>query len=396
MNEAVAALSREVASAVGEGPDSQRRKQLRDRIVRQAQTAVHRRVAPAVFWAGAILAVASFALFLRLPAPLIRCWVEGTDLPVAEKAELEAPVSAALTVHFEDETRVTLDPGSRGVVDRASRNGVHISLRDGTLEAAVVHTGRIDWTFAVGAYELHVTGTRFLLAWNEVTNAAQLTMQDGAIVVSGALLPAEGLVVHSGQAVSLGRNDWHWIERTDAVVDMPAAASPARHESVSRPLVPPVTGPPDWQALAARGDYQKAIMAARRHGIDVLEKTLDAATLSRLADVARFAREADDAERLLQALARRFGGTDAAREVPFQLGRVVMDLKHDPSAAIPLLETYVRDPGPAQFREEALGRLMGAYADTFDVPQAERVAREYVRRYPRGSYAAVAGKILAR
>src|SRR5204863_3461641 len=67
----------------------------------------------------------------------------------------------------------------------------------------------LSWKVAAGPYDVHVTGTAFDVSWSNQTQAFDLRMETGAVIVMGPLAAA-GIPLRAGQHMFSG---------------MPAAAS---------------------------------------------------------------------------------------------------------------------------------------------------------------------------
>ena len=112
-----------------------------------------------------------------------------------------------------------------------------------------------------------------------------------------------------------------------------------------------------------------------------------------LADAARYAGRTDLAERVLRVQRTRFPGTAAAGAAAFFLGR----LADDRGAAADGLDWYRRyltEEPEGAYAAEALGREMIGVARLSGRPAARKLAREYLNRFPDGTYLLHARAIL--
>ena len=112
--------------------------------------------------------------------------------------------------------------------------------------------------------------------------------------------------------------------------------------------------------------------------------------LAALADAARYRRQDDLARRALDAQRRRFQGTPRAADAAFFLGRLDEKVGAGLVHALRWYDRYLEEAPGGSYAAEALGRKMVAVRDLYGVAQARTVADEYVRRFPRGSYAGAA------
>jgi hypothetical protein len=144
-----------------------------------------------------------------------------------------------------------------------------------------------------------------------------------------------------------------------------------------------------WQVALASGDFAFIVQEAERD----LPRALEASSsddLAALADAARYRRQDELARRALDAQRRRFQGSPRAADAAFFLGR--LDEKQGAGLvhALRWYDRYLNEAPSGSYVAEALGRKMVAVRDLYGVAQARTVADEYVRRFPRGSYAGAA------
>ena len=95
------------------------------------------------------------------------------------------------------------------------------------------------------------------------------------------------------------------------------------------------------------------------------------------------------ARRALHAQRRRFPGSARATDAAFFLGR--LDENGGGLArALHWYDRYLEESPDGSYTAEALGRKMIAVRELSGPAAARDVAEEYVRRFPRGSYAGAA------
>jgi len=84
---------------------------------------------------------------------------------------------------------------------------------------------------------------------------------------------------------------------------------------------------------------------------------------------------------------------DAGDEFPqtdlaaLELGRVLLDVRNDPSSAIAPLELAVRTARRDATREDAMGRLVQARGDAGDLGECHAVRARYLAEFPQGVHA---------
>jgi hypothetical protein len=147
-----------------------------------------------------------------------------------------------------------------------------------------------------------------------------------------------------------------------------------------------------WAADVARGEYAAVLRKAKEKGwAQVLEES-NTADLMAVANAARFLGRTESSREALDALRRRFKGTFAAQSATYLLGRLV-----EPSnskEAINWYLQYEREAPSGALVAEAAGRRLLLLQAAGDRSGTERLAREYVSRFPDGPYAGVARKIV--
>jgi TolA-binding protein len=134
--------------------------------------------------------------------------------------------------------------------------------------------------------------------------------------------------------------------------------------------------------------------AARKAGVSRLERTLSASDLLELADLARFAGSIQEAESALSAVRRRFPGSKAAAAAAFRLGKIAFDRERAYARAATHFETYLEEHPSGPLAPEAWHRVLESYHRSKRPGRARTAARAYLDRYPNGSHAALARRLL--
>ena len=145
-----------------------------------------------------------------------------------------------------------------------------------------------------------------------------------------------------------------------------------------------------WQALGSSGHYQEALSVAEKSGFAKACRTLGAAGVVQLGDVARLAQNVPRAEEAYHAARRRFPSADRAA---FGLGLIAFDQRRDFRTAARWFETYVREYPRGPLSREAAGRAMESWHRAGDKELAARAARSYLKQAPSGPYAPLARQI---
>ena len=151
--------------------------------------------------------------------------------------------------------------------------------------------------------------------------------------------------------------------------------------------------PQRWSERVAAGDAKGVVAEAVAHGLDAAVTDADAAALMALADAARYAGRTYLAERVLRAQRTRFPGTAAAGAAAFFLGRLA-DNRGAAADGLDWYRRYLTEEPHGPYAAEALGREMIGVARLSGRPAARELAREYLNRFPDGTYLLHAQAIL--
>jgi TolA-binding protein len=144
-----------------------------------------------------------------------------------------------------------------------------------------------------------------------------------------------------------------------------------------------------WAAALSTGDFDGILAEAERDLGRALESR-NTDDLAALADAARYLRQDDVARRALHAQRRRFPGSPRATDAAFFLGRLDENGGGGFGRALRWYDRYLEESPDGSYAAEALGRKMIAVREVSGPAAARDVADEYVRRFPRGSYAGAA------
>jgi ferric-dicitrate binding protein FerR (iron transport regulator) len=179
------------------------------------------------------------------------------------------------------------------------------------------------------------------------------------------------------------------VEAPTAPPGAPAPASPAEAPpgpEVDGPPAPGAPGAGSWPQRVAAGDYRGVIGEAEGNGIGACITACDGAALAALADAARYAGMTELARRALLAEWQRFPGSRAAQTAAFLLGRMSDEDGLAPRAALAWYDRYLAAAPDGAYAAEALGRKMLVVDRLGERASARRIAAEYLRRFPSGSY----------
>lgn len=377
-----------------------------------------RRAGHKLAWAGALaVVVACLAVVVgwRLGLRSEMAFVVGTPPVVGTVGEwVAADGQQPLPVRFEDGSVLALEPGGRLRVSESAPDGAMVLVERGTVHALIEHKGPATrWQVHAGPYSVRVTGTRFHASWEPQSETFELRVDEGAVAVSGPLLPPERPVV-TGERLVVSVREQRMDLTRPSVAALPApaadAAAPAGSASAScepvasaapscaptssAPAAPSASGAatvaPRWRELLATRKYQEAWSEIEQRGFEQQMVGASAADLLALADAARFAGQPERAKQALLALRQRHG---ARGHSAFLLGRICADQLGSPAQAVRWFETYLQEEPTGSLAEQALGRILDI--QRHGSPEAARVAAErYLARFPTGAYAALARSVL--
>lgn len=415
MSDALSRLGREVGEALGDGPPAERLPRQRAALVVEAvaRASGKRRggrlwlALPALAAAAAIVVLSVYLAPSRgrpAPDPAVVASVEGAV--VEPGAYLGGGGDDAVALRFSEGSEVSVEPGARARLARLESHEVHLSVESGALASAIVPRTGVQWTFLAGPYRVIVVGTRLRVEWRADEQRLEVRVTEGRVRVEGAELGASGLAVAAGQRLVAEAGGVHLTDDRAALAsteaegrssdqdDEPAGATASRLRASDRADGGAGEADAPWRALAERGRYDEAAAAAEAAGFDELTEELGAWDLLLLADAARLGGRPARARAALLALRRRFPGERAAHVAAFRLGRLAWDQERDPAEAARWFQTLLDEAPGDSTAPDARGRLMEALVRLGRRDEAVGVARDYLRRHPRGAYSAAARALL--
>jgi hypothetical protein len=333
---------------------------------------------------------------------------------------ISAPAATPVTVAFADGSSIEAAPGSRLRVDEPRVAGARVLLERGRTSVHVQHRTGSAWNFVAGPFDVHVTGTRFDLAWDPSGEAVDLRLYEGSVEVRGPLAEAP-IAVRAGQRFradlgtrSMTVNDVAAEVATPTAPSAgPTAAASAVHggaEPAPAPTEEPVSGAPSeltpprpalsptsfepWSTLVARGQFETVVAKAGERGTRECEASCSAADLKALADAARYTGRSAMAEGALRALRARFGSAKEGRAAAFLLGRMY-EARGALGDAGRWYDTYLGELPSGDLAAEALAGKMRVVQSTSGRAAAEPIARKYLSLYPNGVHVETARGIVA-
>ncbi|MES1206879.1 MAG: hypothetical protein ABUS79_13160, partial [Pseudomonadota bacterium] len=145
-----------------------------------------------------------------------------------------------------------------------------------------------------------------------------------------------------------------------------------------------------WNARLAEGRAAEIVAEARRRGLSKVLALGTSEDLAALADAARFERDPGLARLALLSQRRRFPGSPRAAEASFLLGRLDDAADDRSTRALGWYDQYLNEAPGGVYVSEALGRKMMVLERSGSHTAATRIAREYLQRFPGGTYSRAA------
>lgn len=355
--------------------------------------------------ATAVVVAIALGIWLRVPRHETTFAVDGAL--VSSGGFVQASSERATVVRFSDASTITMDPGTRARVNEVGARGARISVESGRVHVEITkREGGADYVFEAGPHSVKVTGTRFDLAWDPSLAGLRLVLHEGAVLVTGPPIEAgvgvrEGqtLRISPGEGVRLTETSAPATSETVAVAPIPPTASPdplaarSSEAAASPSSIAPKEKRLSWAERVAAGDFAAVLAEADAAGIEGVIAGASVGDLVALADAARYGGRSSVAQKSLQAVRSRFGGTRAASTAAFLLGRMAEDGGRA-DAAIGFYDATLAEG--STFAAEALGRKMLLVRRRSGDVGARPIAESYLKSYPRGPYADVAKSIAKR
>jgi transmembrane sensor len=312
-------------------------------------------------WAVAVGAVATVLVGALFFAHRDR--VAGSAL---ENAALET-ASDTLGVTLLDGSKLTLASRTRVNVAGGNAEAVALVVAHGRVSCDVTHRPGRSFVVRASGVEVRVVGTRFSVSDELRADGAHVSVnvERGAVEVVSERHPGQVTRVAAGQSFS------EWAPAPAAAPSESAGVAPALPDAPAAPAVNPAPS----AAVDSHGASDDTPHAAHE---PTPRELLDAANTARRAGDARAA--ADDYGQLL----KRFPSDGRAGLAAFELGRLRMDRLGDWAGAVQALERAVQLAPGSGFREDAMARLVTAYAASGRNADCVRSRDAYLAAFPAG------------
>jgi len=292
---------------------------------------------------------------------------------------------------------MSFQPGTRGRLRAVTSRGASVAIEHGKASFHVTPRSDAAWSVEVGPFLVTVKGTVFSVAWDAVTERFLLTLERGAVSVAGPISGGSVLLREGHRlAVDLPKKETIITETgSPAVGPEPSEAPPpARAVERAAPVTRTGTRRP-WAQAVAGGDWDRILADADRAGVRQTLAHASSDDLLALADAARYRLRGDLARDALLADRRRFPGSASAAEAAYLLGRLAEARHGGVDEALRWYDVYLAGAAAGPYASDALGRKMMAMNQLHRTGDARALAREYLGRFPGGSYAGPARALLS-
>ena len=327
---------------------------------------------------------------------------------VLEGGYLRESGHAGMKVSFNEGSSVTLTPGTRGRLQVVDRDTARVVINRGRGSFQVVHKSDRRWLVDAGPFLVTVTGTVFTVSWDPSSEEFDLRLREGSVVVRGpvsageiALRAGQRLVANLAKVETVITEDLPEPASPTTAPPAPEPASPALEPAPPAPAKAPAStgakpaGGRQWSRKLARGQWDRILQEARRIGIEPTLSEASSEDLLALANAARYRHRSELARSALLAERRRFPGSPHALEAIYLLGRVEEARETGTTQAIAWYNDYLARAPNGPLAGEALGRKMTLTEKLEGPVRARSLAKEYLRRFPKGNYAGSARELLA-
>jgi hypothetical protein len=309
--------------------------------------------------------------------------------------------SADSLLAFSDGSKVRMAARTRGRVVEVNNRGAKFALDDGKVSVDIVHRPRAQWTFEAGPFRVNVHGTSFTAAWNAVEAVFEVRLASGAVSVTSPVAGPE-IEMRAGQTLRVSLREQTSTIGTTSSREIP----PVTDNRAFASLEPPPPAPPGlpepgrwshrgWMASVSENRAADVVADADRRGLTTVLERADSEDLWALANAARYVGRYPLARQALSAQRRRFPSSDRARQAAFLLGRLHDADPDGPGNALGWYDRYLVEARDGADVSDALGRKMTLLQRWNRRDEALAVARDYLRRFPRGTYANAA-RVLVR
>lgn len=345
-----------------------------------------------------VLALVTSRLTHQAPAFAALSYRVDNQEPPSDGYILVSQAAESL-VAFSDGSRVRLESQSRGRVLEVNYRGASFALENGRVQVDIVPREHAQWIFKAGPFRVNVHGTSFAVAWNPDSGLFEVNLTSGSIAVASPIGGPE-IRMRAAQSLRVNLKDQTFTLEPTNRREVPVAAdtsvaAPATAAASSGPLQTTLAKSADlggwshrgWLTALSNSKAAEIVADADRYGQATVLEQADSEDLWALANAARYAGRYSLASQALLAQRKRFASSEHAREAAILLGRLHDSDGDGPRKAIAWYDRYLIESPDGANVSDALGRKMTLLQRWHRSDDAREVARDYLRRFPRGTYA---------
>lgn len=367
------------------------------RLATFRQARHRRRIAVGLTIAATLVAGLARLRFRREASvlPVLSYRVDNQEPPAG--GYILVPETADSLVSFSDGSTVRMAARTRGRVVEVNSQGATVALDKGKVSVDIVPRPHAHWTFEAGPFRINVHGTAFTVAWNPADAVFEVRLLRGAISVVSPIAGPE-IEMLAGQSLMANLRDQTVTMGTTSRAVSPAAESAAiaptppepPREAPSAPTEPARWAHRGWMTALEKNRVGDILADADRFGRAAVLERADSDDLWAVANAARYAGRYLLAEQALSAHRRRFASSDRSREAAFLIGRLHEQDRSGPTEALGWYDRFLAEARGGVGVSDALGRKMTLLQRWNRRTEALAVARDYLRRFPLGTYAPAA------
>ena len=272
----------------------------------------------------------------------------------------------ALVVDLHDGSRIELDARTRVEVVESIEENLSMRLRRGRVECDLVPQPGRRFTLFASSVEVRVTGTRFSVELAPNGERVEVAVERGSVEVSWPLAAEPKRRLAAGERWSI---DLRPSERA-------RAKAPAKTPGTE---AEPRAHTPDEPSDRPGDASDAAVVPGPRELLD-------------LGNAARRAGDNVGAARAYETLVSKHASDPRAGLAAFELGRLRMGPLGDARGAVQAFRRAIALAPGAGFKEDAMARLVEAYAALGERAPCRAARDAYLASYPRGVHAASVAK----
>lgn len=304
---------------------------------------------------------------------------------ILQKATLET-AGDSLRFHLDDGTDLELAARSRlEVLSGDQRQITAVRLHRGRILCDLQPKPNRRFSVYAGNVEVRVTGTRFRVMHDSVENGVEVEVERGSVRVSESNGQEQGRTLVAGE---------RWSRRGTARPG--PAVGPASSASASSEPIPQSPTVSALQASAQVANHAGSTTTINPQRGEAASpdppEPSAAATLFDQANSARRVGDSATAARAYQALLTQYPNDSRADLAAFELGRLRMSALGDVSGAIRAFQSAIGHAHSATLREDALARLVEAYAKSGQTARCKALRDQYLGSYPKGVHVSLVAR----